>query len=155
MVSVDSTIYCLKGSTSYEFWQYKPSADTIPWVFGDRPNREGVMADKGALDLSRPWLVAYPNPTRIAAQVVSGIGFLGGGVILREGLNVKGMTTAATLWCSAAVGTLAGAGFVIEALIGTATILAANFCLLPVSRWLVSGRSDIASFHLPRSNAGR
>ena len=41
-------------------------------------------------------------------------------------------------WCSAAVGTLAGAGFVIEALIGTATILAANFCLLPVSRWLDS-----------------
>src|SRR3974377_1721040 len=42
------------------------------------------------------------SPTRIAAQVVSGIGFLGGGVILREGLNVKGMTTAATIWCSAA-----------------------------------------------------
>jgi putative Mg2+ transporter-C (MgtC) family protein len=76
------------------------------------------------------------SPTRIAAQVVSGIGFLGGGVILREGLNVKGMTTAATLWCSGAVGTLAGAGHVIEALIGTATILVANFCLRPVSRWI-------------------
>src|SRR5277367_6021962 len=50
------------------------------------------------------------SPTRVAAQVVSGIGFLGGGVILREGWNVKGMNTAATLWCSAAVGTLAGSG---------------------------------------------
>jgi putative Mg2+ transporter-C (MgtC) family protein len=76
------------------------------------------------------------SPTRVAAQVVSGIGFLGGGVILREGLNVKGMTTAATLWCSAALGTLAGAGFVVEALIGTVTIVGANFCLRPVGRWL-------------------
>ena len=76
------------------------------------------------------------SPTRVAAQVASGIGFLGGGVILREGLNVKGMTTAATLWCSGAVGCLAGAGFVVEGLMGTATILAANFCLHPVSRWM-------------------
>src|ERR1700758_885423 len=46
---------------------------------------------------------------RIAAQVVSGIGFLGAGVIMREGLNVRGLNTAATLWCSAAVGVLSGA----------------------------------------------
>ena len=45
--------------------------------------------------------------TRIAAQVVSGIGFLGAGVIFKEGLNVRGLNTAATLWCSAAVGLLA------------------------------------------------
>jgi putative Mg2+ transporter-C (MgtC) family protein len=75
------------------------------------------------------------SPTRIAAQVVSGIGFLGGGVILREGLNVKGMTTAATLWCSAAVGTLAGSGFAWEACFGTLTILVTNASLRPVSRW--------------------
>jgi putative Mg2+ transporter-C (MgtC) family protein len=48
--------------------------------------------------------------TRIAAQVVSGIGFLGAGVIFKEGLNVRGLNTAATLWCSAAVGLLAGEG---------------------------------------------
>jgi putative Mg2+ transporter-C (MgtC) family protein len=48
------------------------------------------------------------NLTRIAAQVVSGIGFLGAGIIFREGLNVRGLNTAATLWCSAAVGVLAG-----------------------------------------------
>src|SRR5215471_12808904 len=50
------------------------------------------------------------SPTRVAAQVVSGVGFLGAGVILREGINVTGLNTAATLWCSAMVGTFAGAG---------------------------------------------
>ena len=50
------------------------------------------------------------NLTRVAAQVVSGIGFLGAGIIFREGLNVRGLNTAATLWCSAAVGVLAGGG---------------------------------------------
>ena len=50
------------------------------------------------------------NPTRVAAQVVSGIGFLGAGIIFRDGFNVHGLNTAATLWCSAAVGMMAGAG---------------------------------------------
>src|SRR6476620_5329319 len=49
--------------------------------------------------------------TRIAAQVVSGIGFLGAGVIFKEGLAVRGLNTAATLWCSAAIGVIAGAGY--------------------------------------------
>lgn len=53
---------------------------------------------------------AAPDPTRVTAQIVSGIGFLGAGVILRDGLNVRGLNTAASLWCSAAVGSLAGAG---------------------------------------------
>ncbi len=50
------------------------------------------------------------SPTRVAAQVVSGIGFLGAGIIFRDGFNVHGLNTAATLWCSAAVGLMAGAG---------------------------------------------
>lgn len=74
------------------------------------------------------------SPTRIASYIVSGIGFLGGGVILREGLNVKGMNTAATLWCTAAVGTLAGAGFPLHGLIGTATVLGLHLGLRPVAR---------------------
>jgi putative Mg2+ transporter-C (MgtC) family protein len=78
------------------------------------------------------------SPTRIAAQVVSGIGFLGGGVILREGLTVRGMNTAATLWCTAAVGSLSGAGFALHALVGTATILALHLGLRPVSLWIGS-----------------
>ncbi len=56
--------------------------------------------------------------TRIAAQVVSGIGFLGAGVIFKEGLNVRGLNTAATLWCSGAVGLLAGEGEALYGLIG-------------------------------------
>jgi putative Mg2+ transporter-C (MgtC) family protein len=73
------------------------------------------------------------SPTRMASYVVSGIGFLGGGVILREGLNVKGMNTAATLWCTAAVGTLAGSGFPWHGLIGTLTVLALHLGLRPVA----------------------
>lgn len=49
------------------------------------------------------------SPGRIAAQIVSGIGFLGAGVIMRQGMNISGLNTAATLWCSAGVGVLAGA----------------------------------------------
>jgi putative Mg2+ transporter-C (MgtC) family protein len=66
---------------------------------------------------------------RIAAQVVSGIGFLGAGVIMREGLNVRGLNTAATLWCSAAVGVLSGFGQVIEASAGALAVLGANILL--------------------------
>src|SRR6201996_6999759 len=58
------------------------------------------------------------SPTRVAAQVVSGIGFLGAGIIFREGLQVSGLNTAATLWCSAAVGLLAGSGHPLHAAAG-------------------------------------
>jgi putative Mg2+ transporter-C (MgtC) family protein len=78
----------------------------------------------------------HDSPTRIASYIVSGIGFLGGGVILREGLTVKGMNTAATLWCSAAVGTLAGAGFPLHSLIGTLTVLGIHLALRPAARWV-------------------
>ena len=66
------------------------------------------------------------SPTRIAAQVASGIGFLGAGVIIRHGLNVRGLNTAATLWCSAAAGTLCGAGYKTHALVGTGAVLVAE-----------------------------
>ena len=76
--------------------------------------------------------------SRIAAQVVSGIGFLGAGVIFKEGLNVRGLNTAATLsatlWCSAAVGLLAGEGFALYGLLAAALVLGANTVLRPVVR---------------------
>ena len=79
------------------------------------------------------------TPPPIAAQVVSGIGFLGGGVILREGFTVRGMNTAATLWCSAAVGSLAGAGYLAEATLGSFMVLTIHLILRPVAilvgRW--------------------
>ena len=73
------------------------------------------------------------SPTRVAGQVVSGIGFLGGGVILHEGLSIRGLATAATLWCSAAVGTLAGAGMLVPAYIGTGVILFIHIALRPLA----------------------
>jgi putative Mg2+ transporter-C (MgtC) family protein len=76
------------------------------------------------------------SPTRIASYVVSGIGFLGGGVILREGMTVKGMNTAATLWCSAAVGVLCGSGFARFAVVGTGAILGLHLALRPLAQWI-------------------
>jgi putative Mg2+ transporter-C (MgtC) family protein len=59
------------------------------------------------------------DPTRIAAQIVSGIGFLGAGAIIRQGLSVRGLTTAATLWLVAAIGMASGAGYYDAAIIAT------------------------------------
>jgi putative Mg2+ transporter-C (MgtC) family protein len=73
------------------------------------------------------------SSTAIAAQVVSGIGFLGAGVIMREGLSVRGLNTAATLWCAAAVGTLAGAGWKLAAISGAIAVLAVHLCLRPLA----------------------
>jgi putative Mg2+ transporter-C (MgtC) family protein len=70
---------------------------------------------------------------QVAAYVVSGIGFLGGGVILKDGFNIRGLNTAATLWCTAAVGTLAGLGQLSLAVLGTVGVLAANLVLRPVA----------------------
>ncbi len=69
------------------------------------------------------------DPTRVAAQVASGIGFLGAGVILKEGASIIGLNTAATLWASAAVGCLAGGGMYTEATLGAACIVGANILL--------------------------
>lgn len=71
---------------------------------------------------------------RIAAQVVSGIGFLGAGVIMRDGLNVRGLNTAATLWCAAAVGVLAGMRLLVEGGLATLVILCANILLREVAQ---------------------
>src|ERR1700679_1845104 len=72
------------------------------------------------------------SPTRVAGQVVSGIGFLGAGVILREGLNVRGLNTAATLWCSAAVGGCTGSNMVVEGALLTIFVIAGNTLLRPL-----------------------
>jgi putative Mg2+ transporter-C (MgtC) family protein len=74
------------------------------------------------------------DPTRIAAYVVSGIGFLGAGVILRDGVSVRGINTAATIWCSAAVGVLAGAGYLPAAVIAAGLVLLAHLVLRPIAR---------------------
>jgi putative Mg2+ transporter-C (MgtC) family protein len=70
--------------------------------------------------------------TQIIAYVVSGVGFLGAGVIMKEGSNVWGLNTAATLWCSAAVGACAGADLAFEAIALTCFVLAGNTLLRPL-----------------------
>ncbi|MCD0470463.1 MgtC/SapB family protein [Flavobacterium sp. JAS] len=74
--------------------------------------------------------------TRITAQVVMGVGFLGAGVIFREGANVHGLNSAATIWCSAAIGCIAASGYFAEALICTFLVVIVNTVLEPVESWL-------------------
>ena len=66
----------------------------------------------------------FVDPTRIAAQIVTGVGFLGAGAIIRQGLTVRGLTTAAALWISAAIGMASGAGYYLGAVATTAIVLA-------------------------------
>jgi putative Mg2+ transporter-C (MgtC) family protein len=73
-----------------------------------------------------------PDPTRIAAQVVSGIGFLGAGAIIRQGLNVRGVTTASSLWIVAAIGMASGAGFYLGAVVTTALVLVVLVIMRPL-----------------------
>lgn len=97
-------------------------------------------------------LVGGGDRTQIAAYVVSGIGFLAGGVIFKERMAVSGLNTAATLWCTAAVGALAGYGFFAEAAVGVAAILAANIVLRPIvhriNRRPIDGTEVISSYEL-------
>lgn len=79
---------------------------------------------------------AGADPTRVAAQIVSGIGFLGAGVIMKQGASITGLNTAATLWASAAVGALAGSGAYPLAIGGTLVIMLANTVLRPLGRAL-------------------
>lgn len=69
---------------------------------------------------------------RIAANIVTGVGFLGAGVLMRNGTNITGINTAATIWCSSAIGSLAGLGYWYEALVGTAFVVIGNIVLRPI-----------------------
>jgi putative Mg2+ transporter-C (MgtC) family protein len=73
--------------------------------------------------------VVRADPSRIAAQIVTGIGFLGAGAIIREGISVRGLTTAGSLWVVAAIGMAAGAGYYWPAVAGTALTI---FALWPL-----------------------
>jgi putative Mg2+ transporter-C (MgtC) family protein len=80
--------------------------------------------------------------TRIIAQVVVGIGFLGAGVILREGGSIHGLTTAATVWCSSAIGCMAGAGWYAETTAASVVVLIINAGFKPLENWLGKRLSD-------------
>ncbi len=100
--------------------------------------RTNVLVAVGAalfVDIAMRYFALYggtPSPLHVVAYVVSGVGFLGAGVIMREEGNIRGINTAATLWGSAAVGVAAGADFFAEAVFGTLFVLAANTLLRPL-----------------------
>lgn len=75
----------------------------------------------------------FGTPDRIIAQIVTGIGFLGAGIIMRDGLHVRGLNTAATLWCSAAIGAVAGAGKLMMSTIAATVVLIANIGLREIA----------------------
>jgi putative Mg2+ transporter-C (MgtC) family protein len=78
----------------------------------------------------------FTEPDRVVAQILPGIGFLGAGMIMRDGVHVRGLNTAATMWCSAAIGTFAGIGHISLAAVGAAVIVAANIILRAVALWV-------------------
>ncbi|MCW6534574.1 MgtC/SapB family protein [Sphingomonas lycopersici] len=94
---------------------------------------------------------------RVIAYVVSGIGFLGAGVIMKEGMNVRGLNTAATLWCSAAVGAIAGSDMLAEATLLAGLVIVANTLLRPVvdaiNRIPLEGRSLEATYSVTITGA--
>jgi putative Mg2+ transporter-C (MgtC) family protein len=100
--------------------------------------RTNVLVALGAAAFSDLGLRLTGNEgaVRIIAYVVSGIGFLGAGVILKDGASIRGLNTAATLWCSAAVGTFSGAGLPVEAASLTGFVLAGNTLLRPLVNWI-------------------
>jgi putative Mg2+ transporter-C (MgtC) family protein len=93
LVSVGAALFTMVSAYAWTDWRFS--------------NEDGLVFD----------------PTRIAAQVVTGIGFLGAGAIIRQGLSVKGLTTAATLWVVAAIGMASGVGYYWPALVTTALVL--------------------------------
>jgi putative Mg2+ transporter-C (MgtC) family protein len=116
-------------------WQNKPA--------GLRTNT--LVATGAALFVLLSMKLSETNPdsteiSRIIGQVVTGIGFLGGGIIFKEGADIHGLTTAATVWCSAATGCFAGAGFYMQTLIGVVAIISVNQLLIPLDRWLSKKR---------------
>lgn len=93
-----------------------------------------LVALGAAIYTSLPGLLNMEPEVRMGGQVVTGIGFLGAGLIMRDGLNVRGLSTAATVWATGAVGVLAGYGFILEAAEAALLIIAINMALPRLGR---------------------
>jgi putative Mg2+ transporter-C (MgtC) family protein len=89
------------------------------------------------------------DPGRIAAQVVSGIGFLGAGAIVKEGVNIRGLTTAACLWIAAAIGMTAGAGFFLEAVFICGLAIVALVIFPYIESWQKSHSYQVLEITVP------
>lgn len=133
---------------TFQFW---PFLDTVvsltaAFIFGtavgaERQYRQrtaglrtNVLVAVGAaafVDLAMS-ITGPTDAVRVISYVVSGVGFLGAGAIMREGMNVRGLNTAATLWCAAAIGACAGADMVAQAALVTIFVIAGNTLLRPL-----------------------
>jgi putative Mg2+ transporter-C (MgtC) family protein len=82
--------------------------------------------------------VVGPDPTRVIQGIVTGVGFLGAGVIMREGFNISGLTTAASIWASSAIGIMVGVGFYMAAILLTMLSLASMLWISRLENWLPS-----------------
>lgn len=91
-------------------------------------------------------LGATPDPARLSAQVITGVGFLGAGTIMREGASVKGLTTAASLWAVACLGLAAGSGYYALALLGMVFIFLTLTLFELIQKRLMRQRTDRRSF---------
>ena len=76
------------------------------------------------------------DPSRVLGQIVAGVGFLGAGVIMRDGFNIHGLNSAATIWCSAAVGSLVGLDLYAAAFIAAGIIVSSNLCIRWLADWI-------------------
>src|ERR1700723_97283 len=92
-------------------------------------------------------LTISPGTTQVVAYVVSGVGFLGAGAIMKDGGSVRGLNTAATLWCSAAVGACAGAGQMLDAVFVATLLIAINSVLRPLSRYIDQRSLAVVEMH--------
>lgn len=94
------------------------------------------------------------SPARVASQIVSGIGFLGAGVIAKEGMTVRGINSAATLWCSAAIGSMCGSGNIGFAMLATLIITLTNSIVRhKIIKQLYKKTSYNLVIHCPIENA--
>ena len=114
---------------------------------GLRTNTLVGLASAVFVELSKYGFANVPNahqadPSRVAAQIVSGIGFIGAGIIFVQRGNVHGLTTAAAVWLTAAVGAAAGAGLLLLATVATAGYLFTILALTPVVRAIEHARAD-------------
>jgi putative Mg2+ transporter-C (MgtC) family protein len=108
----------------------------------------GLVAVGSALFVMLAPLASEPDQyAHLAGQVISGVGFLGAGVLMRTGLTIHGLNTAGTIWCSAAVGVLAGSGAHAAAYAGTVIVLMINTLLRPLSDWLTRRSHPSVSEH--------
>ncbi|QDH16885.1 MgtC/SapB family protein [Swingsia samuiensis] len=102
---------------------------------GLRTNALVALGASAFVDLAQR-IDGNTSATRVISYVVSGVGFLGAGVIMKDGANIRGLNTAATLWCSAAIGACAGSDMIAEAALLTFFILFANTILRVFVKWI-------------------